>query len=93
MKMAFRITVKYKIVEGYHIFTSEDLDGFMVASNDMEKAFADVAPVMERLLKDNMGIDAKVEPLRPLSDYSSYEPDIPTVYTSSEPLSYAAIAA
>ena len=91
--MAYKITVEYKIVDGYHVFTSKDLDGFLVASKNVENAFADIAPVMERLLKDNKGIEAKVEPLRPLSDFSDYEQDAPTFYTSDEPLSYAVIGA
>ena len=90
--MAYRITVEYKIVEGHYVFTSEDLEGFLIASKDMEKAFADVAPVMERLLKDNWGIKATVEPLHPISELAGHEAQ-PGFYTSSHPLDYAVMCA
>lgn len=91
--MAYQITVEYKIVDGCHVFKSKDLPGFLVASKDMESAFADVAPVMERLLKDNLGIECKVQPLHPITRYSDVDRGQQTFYDSSEPLSYAAFAA
>ena len=33
------INVQYKNIEGYHVFTSDDVDGLYIASKDPRKAF------------------------------------------------------
>lgn len=89
--MAHQIKVKYEIISDWHVFTSEDLEGFLVASKNADKAFADVAPVMGRLLKYNKGFQAvKVEPLKPLSAPSHREKE-PSAFGGD--LSYVAVGA
>ena len=60
--MKKNIIVKYRFIDGYHIFTSEDVYGLYVASKDPEKAFNNVQGSIEKLIKLNDDIDIKVEP-------------------------------
>lgn len=55
------ICVEYKFVDGWHVFASEALPGLYVASQDAKKAFDDVAPSIQMLLKLDEGIDCEVE--------------------------------
>lgn len=56
------ICVSYKHVEGWHIFTSDEIRGLYVASSDAELAYNDVALSIEKLLKLDEGMVCKVEP-------------------------------
>lgn len=59
------ICVKYKQVDGWHVFSSDDLLGLYVVSQNFELAFNDVALVIQKLLKLNEGIDAKIQSTKP----------------------------
>lgn len=48
------IAVKYRYVDGYHVFTSEDVRGLHVASKDAKKAFDSVSEVLQELLSHMM---------------------------------------
>lgn len=56
------ICVNYKFVDGWHVFASDDLPGLYVASQDAQKAFADVGPSIQMLLKLDEGLECTVEP-------------------------------
>ena len=56
------ICVNYRNIEGYHVFTSDDVYGLYVASKDPLKAFKSVAPSLQKLVKLNYKIDITVEP-------------------------------
>lgn len=55
------IRVKYKNVDGWHVFTSEDIRGLYVASQDAEKAFRNVGPAIQAGLKLKLGVECEVE--------------------------------
>ena len=44
------IRAKYRFIDGYHVFTSEDVRGLYVASRDAKVAFEEVATVLEDLI-------------------------------------------
>lgn len=50
------ICAKYKNVAGWHIFQSDELPGMYVASREAERAYNDIAPSIELLLKLDEGI-------------------------------------
>jgi hypothetical protein len=59
---AAAIRVAYRFIDGYHIYTSDDVYGLYVASQDAQKAYAAVAPSLQKLIELNEGITCQVEP-------------------------------
>lgn len=55
------IHVGYRYIEGYHVFTSEDVYGLYVAEKDSQKAFDAVAPSLQKLIMLNEGVKCVVE--------------------------------
>lgn len=47
-------------MDGYHVFTSEDVRGLYVASKDPKKAFDQVAPTLAMLLERKLGAACEV---------------------------------
>lgn len=62
MKPLAEVTVQYRTREGWHLFTSEQMDGLFVASPDLEAAFNDVPVAIEKLLKLDHDFDCIVQP-------------------------------
>ena len=62
MKPLAEVTVQYQTREGWHLFTSHQMDGLFVASPDLETAFNDVPVAIERLLKLDHDFDCIVQP-------------------------------
>lgn len=60
--MTTSIDIAYKMADGWHVFTSEQLPGLYVASPDAETAYNDVGPALEMLLKLDEGIVCKAKP-------------------------------
>jgi hypothetical protein len=56
------IRVNYKYVEGWHVFTSEEVFGLYVANKDPERAYNGVATSIQLLLELNEGIKCEVSP-------------------------------
>lgn len=56
------IGVQYKHAEGWHVFFSDDLPGLYVASEDPRKAYDDIAPAIEKLIKLDTGVTVTAEP-------------------------------
>ncbi len=56
------VCVKYRFVEGYHTFTSDDLRGLYVASKNAEKAFNDVPVVLKELIDHKLKVNCVLEP-------------------------------
>ena len=77
------INVQYRYFEGYHVFTSDDVDGLYIASKDPRKAFDDVKPAIELLVRKNEGFDCVVESAMSYRDFmaarhrTSDEPELP----------------
>ncbi len=63
------VCVRYKYVDGWHVFSSDDVAGLYVASTDAEKAFNDIGPSIELLLKLNEGIECVVKPEFQFSEF------------------------
>lgn len=59
-KLLGTVKVEYSSREGYHIFTSPDLRGLYVANTDPEKAYNEVAPAIQLLLRLNEEIECEV---------------------------------
>ena len=62
MKSLAEVTVQYRTREGWHLFTSQQMDGLFVACPDLETAFTDVSVAIERLLKLDHDFDCIVQP-------------------------------
>ena len=56
------ICVRYKCVDDWHVFQSEEVPGLYIASRDARLAFEDVAPAIKLLMKLNEGVDCEVVP-------------------------------
>ena len=57
------ITVSYREVEaGWHMFTSDDVPGLLVASPDRMRAFNDVPRVLRKLHRLDTGVDCAFTP-------------------------------
>ena len=69
IKKAVTIRVEYSNRDGYHVFSSSQLQGMFVASRDAEAAYADVADVIQTLLRENHGIGGAVEPAVPFDEF------------------------
>ena len=62
MSALAEITVTYQTREGWHLFTSDQMDGLFVASPDLETAFEDVPNAVSMLLKLDHDFDCVVQP-------------------------------
>lgn len=56
------VRVDYEQRDGYHMFTSRDVDGLFIATKSLERAAAAVIPSLQELLRRNFNLDCKVEP-------------------------------
>ena len=56
------ITIDYRLVDGWHVFTSADVHGLYVANEDQEAAFNSIAPTVETLLQLNENVRVEVRP-------------------------------
>lgn len=63
------IRVQYQFIDGYHVFTSEDVYGLYVASRNPEKAFGNIQASIEQLIKLNHGINIEVAPAQTIPEF------------------------
>ena len=63
------IAATYKVVDGWHIFVSEELPGLCVASPDLALAYEDVAQSIQALLELDEGVRCTVVPELPLEEF------------------------
>ncbi len=68
MSAAAAIRVNYRFIDGYHVYTSEDVYGLYVANRDPLAAYEAVAPSLEKLIELNEGISCRVEPALTFSE-------------------------
>jgi hypothetical protein len=75
------IRVHYRCIDGYHVYTSEDVYGLYIVNRDAQKAYDAVAPSLEKLIKLNDGLSWRVEPIMTFSEMvrSARNPDQPVV--------------
>ena len=55
------VKIIYRHKDGWHLFTSDGMDGLFVASPDRRKAFDDVPVAVRELLRLDHGIDCVAE--------------------------------
>lgn len=55
------VHVHYEHIEGYHVFTSPDVEGLYVASKNAEPAFNQVPVAIKDLILANTGLRCEVE--------------------------------
>ena len=60
--MVTAVCARYKNVDGWHVFQSDELPGLYVASRDAEKAFHDVALSIQTLVRLDEGIECTAVP-------------------------------
>lgn len=74
MKPQDMIKVKYKNVDGYHVFTSGShlTKGLCAGSTDPQSAFNEVAKQIEYLLKKNHKIDCVCEPVTSFAEFKAW---------------------
>lgn len=66
------VAVRYKYtLDGWHVFTADELPGLYVASQDAETAYNDVAPSIEMLLLLDEGVECTIRPELPFSAFVS----------------------
>lgn len=77
------IHAQYRFVDGYHVFTSEEVRGLYVASKDAREAYDSVGPVLEELLALKLKTPCEIEPAMSFDQFmASIEacktaPDVP----------------
>jgi len=78
---AAAIRVAHRFIDGYHVYTSDDVYGLYVASQDAREAYDAVAPSLQRLIELNEGITCRVEPALTYSELvrSVRHPDQPLI--------------
>ncbi len=57
------ILVDYRVIDGWHVFTSEQVRGLYVANPDQHLAYEAVAPTIEKLLAENESVNVAVKPV------------------------------
>lgn len=63
------IRTQYRFVDGYHVFTSEDVRGLYVASKDAKEAFDSVCPVLRELITLKLKTPCEVEPAMAFNEF------------------------
>lgn len=98
MKMT-AVRVKYEFIDGHHVFTSDDVRGLLVVSQDAATAYEDVGRSIETILKLSEGMDCQAMPLERFKDYTrrkaaeqSAQSEEPTIRLSSQDFALSACA-
>lgn len=68
MAVSAAITVNYRFIDGYHVYTSSDVYGLYIANQDARAAYDAVGPSLEKLIKLNEDLDCRVEPTMTFSE-------------------------
>ncbi len=66
------INVRYRFLDGHHIFTSDQVDGLYVASADPRKAYDDVIHAIRMLVLVNDGVSIRVRKPMTLKNFLQY---------------------
>ena len=69
---AATIHVTYRFIDGYHVFTSEDVKGIYVASKEARIAFDNVGPVLKDLIELKLKHAVEVEPTMTFDAFMAY---------------------
>jgi hypothetical protein len=66
------VRAQYRLVDGYHVFTSEDVRGLYVASKNAREAFDSVRPVLEQLISLKLKVRCEIEPVMSFDQFMAY---------------------
>lgn len=69
---ASTVAVDYRIIDGWHVFTSEQVKGLYVAHEDCQVAYDAVAPTIEALLSENENVQVEVQPKDTFERFLAY---------------------
>lgn len=69
---AATVHVKHQFVDGYHIFTSDDVRGLYVASKDAREAFDSVSPILQELISLKLKIACEIEAPMTFNEFTTY---------------------
>lgn len=61
--------LKHEFHDGCHIFTSDGIPGFMVASRDAQKVLRQIIPTIKALIKLTHGVDCHVKLSRDFREF------------------------
>ncbi|HYD05179.1 MAG TPA: hypothetical protein VEC60_05615 [Reyranella sp.] len=63
------ILVDYRVIDGWHVFTSAQVKGLYVAHPDQRLAYDAVGPTIEKLLAENESVQVAVKPAVPFTAF------------------------
>lgn len=66
------VKVQYRNLEGYHVFTSEQVFGLYVASKSADRALDQLQPALETLLFRNYGVKCGLEPAAEFGEFIAH---------------------
>jgi len=69
MTKATIVEVGYRYLDGYHLFTSNEIKGLFIGSSDYERAFYDVANAIQILMKANHNVDCTAQPMQTFQEF------------------------
>lgn len=69
------VKVQYRNLDGYHVFTSEQVYGLYVATRDPVRALGQLQPALETLLSKNYGIKCRLEPAADFGEFIAHHRD------------------
>lgn len=73
------VRVQYRSIEGYHVFTSSDVYGLYIASQDLEAARHRIGAALRELLQTNYSVVADVKLAASFSEVVGSSCDEPSV--------------
>jgi hypothetical protein len=81
MPQTTAIRVTYRLIDGLHVYTSDDVYGLYVAHSDPQRAFEMVAASLRRLIRLNENVECTVEPAMTYAELMRqvHHPDQPAV--------------
>ena len=62
------IDIVHRVVDDWHVFTSDEIFGLYVASEDPKQAYDMLAPAVEELLRLNEGLEVRAEAMFTLQE-------------------------
>ena len=71
--------IKHELIDGAHVFTCDDVQGFITMSNNKSVAIEQIIPVMERLIQSNMGFECQVSLGKSMAREDNNEPQFAVI--------------
>jgi hypothetical protein len=65
------LNVQYRFIDGHHVFTSEEVDGLYVASQDPRRAYDDLSHAIKQLVLMNDHVSIELSPMLNFREFLS----------------------